>query len=70
MAVQQMTTSRGANVVEARTVRRLTAFVIAVGIEAILIVAVLLSTIGASPAYHPTPAGARIAPMPLPTAVR
>ena len=70
MAVQQMTTSTGANLVEARTVRRLTAFVIAVGIEAILIVAVVLSTIGASPANHPTPAGAHIAPMPLPTAVR
>jgi hypothetical protein len=68
MAVQQMTGTVGANMVEARRLRRIAVAAIAVAIEAILIVSVVLSTIGASPAWHPTPNGpTNPEPLPAPT---
>jgi hypothetical protein len=70
MTVQQAAATRGANLVEAKRVRRIAAVAIGLAIELILIAAVLLSTIGFSPANHPTPAGAQVfAPLPaLPSA--
>jgi len=48
--------------------RRMTAVALAVVIEAALIVSVVLSTIGASSAWHPTPGGAAAGGLPAPTA--
>ena len=54
--------------VTAMVVRKMTAMALAVAIEAVLIVSVVLSTIGVSPAWHPTPGGAAAAGLPAPTA--
>jgi hypothetical protein len=71
MAIQQMTGSVGANMVEARRLRRIAVTAIAVAIEAVFIVGVVLSTIGTSPAWHPTPGGvSQPAPVAAPTSSR
>ena len=57
MAVQQMAVTSGANLVEARRLRRIAAVATALAIEAILIASVVLSSVGVSPAWHPTPGG-------------
>jgi hypothetical protein len=68
MAVQQMTRASGANLVEANGVRRVGLVVTALAIEAVLIVSVVLSTIGVSPDWHPTPGGIQAGgPVPAPT---
>jgi hypothetical protein len=68
MAVQQMAVTRGANLVEARRLRRIAAVATALAIEAILIASVVLSSIGVSPAWHPTPGGASAGRIPAPVA--
>jgi hypothetical protein len=41
----------------AMAIRRMTAVMLAVAIEAVLIASVVLSTIGVAPGVHPTPNG-------------
>ena len=48
--------------------KRMTAVALAVVVEAVLIASVVLSTIGVSPAWHPTPGGASIGQIPAPAA--
>jgi hypothetical protein len=68
MAVQRITEARGATIVEATAIRRLVAVIGAVIVEAILIASVVLSSIGVSPTWHPTPGGpAGVGPVPAPT---
>jgi hypothetical protein len=67
MAVQQMTGTMAHNQAEARAIRRAVMVILAVAIEAVLIGIVVLSSIGTSADYHPTPAGAYVvAPLPAP----
>jgi hypothetical protein len=56
---------------EVRTmaIRRMTAVALAVAIEAVLIASVVLSTIGVSPAWHPTPGGPDTGRIPAPMAI-
>ena len=54
--------------VMAMAIQRMTAVVLAVAIEAVLIASVVLSSIGVSPAWHPTPGGPSAGTIPAPTA--
>lgn len=60
MAVQRMTGTVGHNQAEARAIRRAVIVAMALAIEAVLIAIAVLSSIGVSPDYHPTPAGAQV----------
>jgi hypothetical protein len=57
MAIQHTATTPRAHLVEARTIRGIAAVAAALAIEAVLIASVVLSSIGISPAWHPTPGG-------------
>jgi hypothetical protein len=68
MAVQQMTGTVGANLTGTKGVRRVAVVVTALAIETVLILTVVLSTIGVSPDWHPTPGGMQAGgPVPAPT---
>jgi hypothetical protein len=68
MALQHVASTPRPQLVGARRLQRIAAIAIAFAIEAILIAAVVLSTIGVSPAWHPTPGGASMGQIPAPTA--
>ena len=68
MAVQRMTATVGHNQAESRAIRRAVTVILALAIEAVLIGIVVLSSIGVSADYQPTPAGAYVAaPLAAPT---
>jgi len=67
MAVQRMTGTMGHSQAEARAIRRAVTVALALAVEAVLIGTVVLSSIGVSADYHPTPAGAQVVvPLPAP----
>ena len=49
-------------------IKRMAAMALAVVIEAVLIASVVLSTIGVSPAWHPTPGRPALGGIPAPAA--
>jgi hypothetical protein len=50
-------------------IKRATMVVAAIAIQAVIIMSVVLSSIGASPAYRPSPGGASTGPIPMPSTV-
>lgn len=68
MAVQRMAGTMAHNQAEARAIRYVVTVILALAIEAVLIGIVVLSSIGVSADYHPTPAGAQVVvPLPAPS---